>query len=173
MLKPVKRKGMTFLEVVLGVSVLTVGLLGISVLFGSVFDQLTPKTGGLRRYLLAEEILKAQAEALRTKQYLFTTTFSASILFNPLCYPASLTFDSPTFRPSTLKFILEPPGWPYRLTIGTPINQTFNTPAGAPCQYMFDDISVTPGPQTAGVLGTLSLSTLRYAVGGTDGKIGL
>jgi prepilin-type N-terminal cleavage/methylation domain-containing protein len=65
-----KRDGFTLIEVACAVIVLVVMLLGASVYFRNLFAQLDPRgpSGGLRRFLVAEQLLRAQAEGLRVLQ---------------------------------------------------------------------------------------------------------
>lgn len=65
-----RRRGFTLIEVTLATVILIVGLLFSSLFFTNVYDQLSPKGeyGGLRRYLLAEQMLKAQAEGMRATE---------------------------------------------------------------------------------------------------------
>lgn len=66
------RRGFTLIEVALATVVLTVGILFASTFFTNVYEQLSPKGeyGGLRRYILAEQMLMAQAEAMRATKHI-------------------------------------------------------------------------------------------------------
>ena len=67
-----RRRGFTLIEVALATVVMTIGILFCSTFFTNVYEQLSPRGegGGLRRYLMAEQILKAEAEALRASRSL-------------------------------------------------------------------------------------------------------
>ncbi|MEB3285185.1 MAG: hypothetical protein VKN33_07865 [Candidatus Sericytochromatia bacterium] len=62
-----RRAGFTLIEVAFAVIVLVMMLLAASVYFRNLFVQLDPRgpSGGLRRFFVAEQLLRAQAEGLR------------------------------------------------------------------------------------------------------------
>lgn len=62
-----QRAGFTLIEVAFAVVVLVMMLLGASIYFRNLFVQLDPRgpSGGLRRFLVAEQLLRAQTEGLR------------------------------------------------------------------------------------------------------------
>jgi hypothetical protein len=66
-----KRKGFGLIDVLLATVIVSVGLIGTSRFFTAVYEQLIPngEWGGLRRYVMAEAMLKAQAEGLRALRY--------------------------------------------------------------------------------------------------------
>lgn len=142
-----KRKGISLIDVTLAAVILSIGTLGLATYFTNVYEQLSPRgSTGLRRYLLSEQMLKAQAEGLR--------------VLNPI--PASA---------SACKLITEPPGLGYSLGL----TRFAVTPAEAGEELFFYDMTMThtvPGG-TAQTIGTLSMSTLRSLNGGQDDKIGL
>ena len=144
-----KRKGFSLLDVALAAVVLIVGTMGMGQFFNSIYAQLTPtgSWGGLRRYLLAEEMLRAQAEGLRVMQTI----------------PAS---------EASCKLITEPPGLGYNLTVDRTAG-----PTSATAEEYYYDISIAQGPTTSQqqTIGAISMSTVRAigTLGGTDGKIGL
>lgn len=61
------RGGYSLLDVALATVIITTGTLFMGVYFRQVYDTLSPRgsLGGIRRYMLAEQMLKAQAEGLR------------------------------------------------------------------------------------------------------------
>ena len=66
-----KRKGFGLIDVLLATVIVSVGLIATSRFFTNVYDQLIPngEWGGLRRYVLAEAQLKAQAQGQRAQRY--------------------------------------------------------------------------------------------------------
>jgi hypothetical protein len=141
-----KRKGITLIDVTIAAVIMSVGTMFLATYFTNVYEQLSPRgSTGLRRYLLAEQMLKAQAEALR--------------VFNPM----------PSVAAS--KVITEPAGLGYSLGITRfPV-----APAQASEELLFHDLTMThtiPGG-AAQTIGVLSVSTLRSLNGGQDDKIGL
>ena len=62
-----KRRGFGLIDVLLATVIVSVGLIATSRFFTAVYEQILPNGdwGGLRRYVLAEARLKAQAEGLR------------------------------------------------------------------------------------------------------------
>lgn len=79
------RLGFTLLDVAIATVVLTIGTLGASRFFTGLYDQLSPRggQGGLRRYLLAEEMLRAQAEGLRSLREIPTTDVQCKLVTEP------------------------------------------------------------------------------------------
>jgi len=65
MLRP--RGGFGLIDVALATVIITTGTLAMGVYFRQVFDALSPRgsLGGIRRYVMAEQMLKAQAEGMR------------------------------------------------------------------------------------------------------------
>lgn len=142
-----QRRGMTLIDVALACVILSVGTIFLATYFTGVYEQLSPRgSTGLRRYLLAEQMLKAQAEGLRLLR--------------------SIPID-----PSLCKVITEPDGLNYDLTL----TRTGVTPAEPAEELYFYDLTMShtiPGG-SAQAIGTLSMSTLRSLNGGQDEKIGL
>ncbi|MDB5097590.1 MAG: hypothetical protein JWM80_2011 [Cyanobacteria bacterium RYN_339] len=140
-----RRHGFSFIDVVLAMVIVALGTLGATQFFSSVYTDLSPQGtgGGLRRYLLAEGMLKAEAEALRATRF---------------TWPDNTT--------GKVKMITEAPGAGFTLTIGMPPAQTT-----ALTQFLYYDLAVTDA--SGNTLGQLSLSTLRAFSGGLDAKIGL
>ena len=141
-----KRKGMTLIEVALATVVLVVGLMGISSFFSNIWTQLSPQDGegGLRRYLLAEEMAKANAEALRGTRFVFEdmdATAGASTLIDP------------------------PPNSDYEMDVTQEA-----VSSNATEQYILFDIDVMHKDDE--VTG-LTMSTLRNYSGGASVRIGL
>ncbi|MEB3196730.1 MAG: prepilin-type N-terminal cleavage/methylation domain-containing protein [Candidatus Sericytochromatia bacterium] len=64
------RKGFTLIEITLAVLVVAGGLMAVATYFRNAVSLIDPKgnTGGVRRYLMAEQILRAEAEGLRVLQ---------------------------------------------------------------------------------------------------------
>lgn len=79
------RAAFTLLDVAIATVVLTIGTLGASRFFTGLYDQLSPKggQGGLRRYLLAEEMLRAQAEGLRALRDIPVTDVQCKLVTEP------------------------------------------------------------------------------------------
>lgn len=155
-MKMKKRRGFSLLDVALAAVVLIIGTMGMGKFYNSIYSQLTPtgSWGGLRRYLIAEEMLRAQAEGLRVLHDIPITA-------------------------NECKLVTEPPNLGYSLVV----NRTSGPPDPNEQMYYFDidvfqaplDPSthlVTTNPQQ---IGSLSMSTVRAigTLGGTDGKIGL
>lgn len=143
-----RRKGFTLLEVAIATVIVTVGTLGMSVFFKNIYEQLSPRgeTGGLRRYMMAEEMLRTQAEGLRALRQI----------------PHTL---------SQCKLITEPPNMGYSLTLART-----NGPTQANEQLYYFDVQMdhSIGGSSRNI-GTLSMSTLR-SIGNMEGqneKIGL
>ncbi|HEY9724145.1 MAG TPA: hypothetical protein V6D47_19240 [Oscillatoriaceae cyanobacterium] len=95
------RRGFTLLEVAFAAVLLIVGTLFMGLYFGNVYSQLNPHDawGGLRTYMLSNEMLKAQAEGLR------------------------VLHDIP-LQDSQCKLITEPPGLGFSLSISRSMTQT-------------------------------------------------
>lgn len=68
------RGGFNLLDVALATVVMTTGVLFMGLYFRNVYDTLSPKgsLGGIRRYMMAEQMLKAQAEGLRLLETIST-----------------------------------------------------------------------------------------------------
>ena len=94
------RRGFTLIEVLLASVVLTIGLLGISAFYSHELDALNPANGqgGLRRYLLAEEMLKANAEGLRATQYIWQDTGKCTLVTPPSGSGFSISDSFPATR---------------------------------------------------------------------------
>lgn len=110
-----KRAGFSLVDVALATVVIALGTLGASRFFTGVYEELSPQAngGGLRRYIMAETLLKAQAEAMRATQYMPATAADA-------------------------KLVTEPPNAGFTLSISVPtdVSTTY-------MQYTFYDMSVT------------------------------
>lgn len=80
-----RRKGFTLLDVALAAVIMTVGTLFMSKFFSNIYDQLSPRGtwGGLRRYLMAEEMLRAQAEGMRTLRFIPLTDSQCKLVTEP------------------------------------------------------------------------------------------
>src|SRR5687767_4253921 len=61
------REGFSLLDVALATVIITSGTLFMGAYFRNVYEKMDPRGsyGGIRRYVLAEQMLKAQAEGLR------------------------------------------------------------------------------------------------------------
>lgn len=141
-----KRKGITLIEVTLATVVLVVGLMGISSFFSNIWTQLSPQDGegGLRRYLLGEEMAKSNAEALRGSRYLWE--------------------DQDGFA-TQAELVDPPPNSNYDLEV----TETA-VASNATEQYILFDIDVKhKNDQVTG----LTMSTLRNYAGGASVRIGL
>lgn len=64
------RAGFSLIDVALATVIITSGTLFMGAYFRNVYDKLDPRGsyGGIRRYLIAEQMLRAQAEGLRVLQ---------------------------------------------------------------------------------------------------------
>lgn len=64
------RDGFSLLDVALATVIITSGTLFMGAYFRNVYEKLDPRGsyGGIRRYLMAEQMLRAQAEGLRVLQ---------------------------------------------------------------------------------------------------------
>ena len=64
------RAGFSLIDVALATVIITSGTLFMGAYFRNVYDKLDPRGsyGGIRRYLIAEQMLRAQAEGLRILQ---------------------------------------------------------------------------------------------------------
>lgn len=145
-LKSKKRQGITLIEVTLATVVLVVGLMGISSFFSTIWSQLSPQDGdgGLRRYLLAEEMAKSNAEALRGTRYIW---------------------EQPTGEATRSEFVEPPPNSDYDMVV-----EQAAVASNATEQYVIFDIDVN---HNADEVAGLSMSTLRNYAGGADVRIGL
>lgn len=67
-----RRRGFTLIEVMLACAIVAVGVLAMAPFYKNVYEQIVPRGewGGLRRYMIAEEMLKAEAEGLRVLRYI-------------------------------------------------------------------------------------------------------
>lgn len=145
------RHGFTLIEVSFATIVLTLGILLATRFVTAIYQQLMPAGdwSGLRRYMLAEELLTTQAEGLR-----------------------ALRVISPV--PASNRLVSGPPGSRYQLglTLSTaPVVAAFGTTGeSAHQQLYYVDLTVTHNGQT---VGALTLSTLRSQVLGQHEKIGL
>jgi hypothetical protein len=139
-----RRKGFTLVDVALAIVILSLGVLGSSRFFTSVYEELSPQAngGGLRRFILAETALKAQAEALRATQFTWPDNSTGQVMMVTMPPNSGLTFN---------------------LTMGVPITMPTT-------QYLFYDFEVRDQGR---VIATLSMSTLRAFSGGLNAKIGL
>lgn len=119
-----RREGFTLIEVLLATVILAIGLMGISAFYSRELDALSPSNGqgGLRRYLLAEEMLKANAEGLRATQYVWQDT-SKCVLVTP------------------------PTGSGYTITDSFPATSVTGTQ-----QYLLHDLTVTQSGSTVAQL---------------------
>lgn len=81
---PRHRRGFGLLDVALATVIITTGTLFTGVYFREVFDALSPRgsDGGIRRYMMAEQMLKAQAEGLRLLETI-STDEGANRLISP------------------------------------------------------------------------------------------
>lgn len=142
-----RRRGFTLIEVALATVVLTIGILFCSTFFTNVYEQLSPRGdhGGLRRYLIAEQMLKAQAEAMRaTKQ----------------------------INPIYIKMVTEPVGSAYDMDVDL-INDGSDATSQYHVYDLTvkNHVKTISGTDTQ-IIGTLTVSTLRRK-DGKDDKIGL
>jgi hypothetical protein len=80
-----KRKGFGLIDVLLATVIVSVGLVATSRFFTAVYEQLIPngEWGGLRRYVLAEAMLKAQAEGLRALRYVPPGSSACKLITEP------------------------------------------------------------------------------------------
>jgi hypothetical protein len=119
-----KRKGFSLIDVLLATVVLTIGTLGIGKFVNVVYDQLAPSgpTSGLRRYLLGEEMLRAQAEGLRALQNIPPTA-------------------------GDCKLVTEPPGMGYMLSV-----QRLDGPLVPTAQQYNWNVSISQDGQTIGTI---------------------
>jgi hypothetical protein len=139
------RPGFSFVDVMLSIVVLAMGLTAATRFFQGVYADLSPQAegGGLRRYLLAERMLEAQAEGLRATRYTWPDNAAGKV-----------------------KLITEPTGAGLQLVIGMPPAQTT-----AATQFLYYDLAIQDAH--GGTVAQLSMSTLRAFSGGLDAKIGL
>lgn len=145
------RRGFTLIEVTFATVVFTIGILLATRFVTSIYQQLMPAGdwSGLRRYMLAEELLATQAEGLRALR-----------VISPVA--------------DSNKLVAGPPGSRYALglTLSTaPVVAHFGTTgAHSHQQLYYVDLTVTHNGQA---VGALTVSTLRSQVLGQDEKIGL
>ncbi len=139
------RRGFSLLDVMFAAVTIAMGMLFIGRFFSSVFEQLNPRgtIGGLRRYLMAEEMLRAQAEGLRILQVIPTDAGMCRLITPPV----GLGFT----------FVVTP------YIAGSPGTDTAE-------KLHFFDLTMTHDGQT---VGTLGMSTLRSTVTNDLEKIGL
>lgn len=64
------RRGFSLIDVALATVIITSGTMFMGAYFRNVYDKLDPRGayGGIRRYLIAEQMLRAQAEGMRVLQ---------------------------------------------------------------------------------------------------------
>lgn len=144
-----RRRGFTLVEVALAAIVLTVGIVAATRAFPVLYDHLLPhEGGGLRRHLIAEDMLTGQAEGLRALRVV-----SPVLSSNRLVTPGMGAFQLELTQSAQ------------------PVVDYFGTDGAASLQqHLFFELTVTRNGETAG---TLTLSTLRSLVVGQDEKIGL
>lgn len=145
------RPGLTLIEVAMATVVLTVGTVAATRVMASLSEELAPfgPWGGLRRHLVAEEMLQAQAEGLRALRTISPVADSDRVVVAPAgtSYVLGLTLSQ------------------------APVLAAFGTDGGATRQqYYFMDVVVKHQGQA---VGALTLSTLRSTIGGQHEKIGL
>lgn len=81
-----KRRGFGLIDVLLATVILSVGLVATSRFFTNIYSQLIPngEWGGLRRYVLAETMLKAQSEGLRAMRYVPPGGAACKVITEPV-----------------------------------------------------------------------------------------
>lgn len=146
-----RRVGFTFVEVMFATMIAAVGIVGTYQLFTTLYEQLAPSGpwGGLRRYIRAEELLRAQAEGLRVLRTI--SPVPASNLVVRVAPASGYAIDLALTQDPVLR------------RHGTDGHAAFQ-------QFFYQDVTVRHRGQA---IGTLSLSTLRSEVSGQDEKIGL
>lgn len=79
------RSGMNLLDVALSTVIATTTTIVATQFFRGTYEQLSPLSanGGLRRYLLSEEMLRAQAEGLRTLRVIPPNDAQCKLLTEP------------------------------------------------------------------------------------------
>lgn len=79
------RPGMSLIDVALATVIMTTTTVISAQFFRNVYEQLSPRSAqaGLRRYLLSEEMLRAQAEGLRTLRQIPLTEAQCKLLTEP------------------------------------------------------------------------------------------
>lgn len=145
------RAGFTFIEVLLAALIVAIGVMGTFQLLGAFYDKVAPggPWGGLRRYIRAEELLRAQTEGLRALR-----TISPVAASNLIVQP-----DPDAGYEVLLSLSREP----VRRIHGQDGRASFQ-------QHFYVDVTVRHRGQA---VGTLSVSTLRSEVLGQYEKIGL
>lgn len=130
-----KRRGFTLIEVALSVVIVSVGMMVGARFFSDIYEQLIPngQLGGLRRYVLSEAMLKAQAEGLRVLRYV----------------PAGS---------SNCKLVTEPAGSGYTLNVTQ--NPLLSGPAE---ELYYFDLTMTQNGQTVGQLSISTLRSTVVA----------
>lgn len=136
-----RRPGFSLVDVALATVILSIGLVGASGFFTSVYAELSPQAngGGLRRYLMAEMLLKSQAEAMRATRFLAAT-------------------------PAEAKLVTEPAGCGLALNLAVSSNDTT-----AALQYTTYDLTVTDQNATIGTLSVSALRAYSGGVNGKVG----
>jgi hypothetical protein len=140
------RSGFTLLDVAFATIIMTIGTMFVGRYFATVYDRLSPRANGsgLRRYVVAEQCLRGEAEGLR-----LLTTIPADAGSCRLVAPAASTG--------------------FTLTV----NQFRgpNSPDANNAELYYFDLGITS--DTGATVAKLSISTLRSTTGGQDAKIGL
>jgi hypothetical protein len=79
------RKGFGLIDVLLATVIVSVGMMATARLFTNAYEQLIPngEWGGLRRYVIAEAMLKAQAEGLRALRYVPVGSTDCKLINEP------------------------------------------------------------------------------------------
>jgi hypothetical protein len=79
------RRGMSLLDVALATVIATITTIVAAQFFRNIYEQLSPRsaTAGLRKYILSEEMLRAQAEGLRTLRDIPLTDAQCKLLTEP------------------------------------------------------------------------------------------
>ncbi|MDB5100475.1 MAG: hypothetical protein JWM80_4896 [Cyanobacteria bacterium RYN_339] len=135
------RPGYSLIDVALASVIVAVGMMGASRFFTSVYADLSPQAngGGLRRYIMAEGLMKAQAEAMRATRFLAAT-------------------------PAEAKLVMEPAKC--GLVLNVTVSSVDTTPA---LQYATYDLVVTDQNSTIGTLSISCLRALSGSINGKVG----
>lgn len=87
------RDGFSLLDVALATVIITSGTMFMGAYFRNVYDRLDPRStyGGIRSYLMSEQMLRAQAEGLRLLEEIPSDAGQCRLVTPPTGYTLALT----------------------------------------------------------------------------------
>ncbi len=103
------RRGFSLIDVALATVIMTSGTLFMGAYFRNLYDKLDPRGsyGGLRRYIVAEQILRGEAEGLRVLKTIPNDAGSCEVVTPPGLYAleVDLSYVSPVDANGKLNYM--------------------------------------------------------------------